>query len=375
MKRIILLGFFISCLKGYAQDRTYSDGPYFLYTSDSLLEKRIVLVNTAYLESKREYELTEKPVFAVYCGRDSFFVRLKDKVNQIEPCIYPRQNKLYVLSDLEGNFKRFVSLLTSGGVINAKLQWIFGDGHLVLNGDFFDRGKNVTELLWLIYSLEDQAKAAGGYVHFILGNHEIMNLYGDLRYLHPKYRHSQKVLQTEYKTMYGVDSELGRWLRSKNIIEKVGDLLFVHAGISPQVNVDSRTIEEINKVCRPYYSTPLDPQNFMGTGVWHFFDGMGSSPSPFWYRGYYLKNGSPMSQVDSTLTKFKVSHIVTGHTIVADTVSLHYGGKVINTDTRGNKSTGAEGLLIENGSFYRIDEEGDKVLLFKKKNKTKNKRL
>ncbi len=46
----------------------------------------------------------------------------------------------------------------------------------------------MTECLWLIYSLEEKAKAAGGYVHFILGNHEIMNMQGDFRYVQDKYR-------------------------------------------------------------------------------------------------------------------------------------------------------------------------------------------
>ncbi len=45
-------------------------------------------------------------------------------------------------------------------------------------GDMFDRGDQVTECLWLVYALEETAKAAGGYVHFILGNHELMNLQG-----------------------------------------------------------------------------------------------------------------------------------------------------------------------------------------------------
>ena len=45
----------------------------------------------------------------------------------------------------------------------------------------------VTEVLWLIYSLEEKAKAAGGYVHYILGNHEIMNMSNDLRYVQNRY--------------------------------------------------------------------------------------------------------------------------------------------------------------------------------------------
>jgi hypothetical protein len=117
--------------------------------------------------------------------------------------------------------------------MDSAYNWIFGDGHLVLTGDFFDRGDQVTEVLWLIYSLEDKAKAVGGYVHFVLGNHEIMNLSGDLRYLHPKYVQNTVLLNEDYMgSLYGESSEIGRWLRTKNIVEKVGTILFAHAGIS-----------------------------------------------------------------------------------------------------------------------------------------------
>ena len=74
----------------------------------------------------------------------------------------------------------------AGKVIDTDLTWSFGDGHLVIVGDVFDRGPNVTECLWLIYRLEQEASAAGGAVHFLLGNHELMVMRGDLRYLNER---------------------------------------------------------------------------------------------------------------------------------------------------------------------------------------------
>ncbi len=62
----------------------------------------------------------------------------------------------------------------------------------------FDRGEQVTECLWLIYSLEEKAKAVGGYVHFVLGNHEIMNLQGDFRYVQEKYKITAQVMARPY---------------------------------------------------------------------------------------------------------------------------------------------------------------------------------
>src|SRR6185503_2902022 len=151
------------------------------------------------------------------------------------------------------NFAGFRKLLQAGGVIDADYNWTFGNGHLVLTGDFVDRGDQVTEVLWLIYSLEEKAKAAGGYVHFILGNHEIMNMSNDLRYLHPKYVENTMLLNEHYMTLYGENSELGRWLRTKNIMEKVGDMIYTHGGISSQMNLVNSSISDINKMARPFY--------------------------------------------------------------------------------------------------------------------------
>ena len=127
----------------------------------------------------------------------SFTVKLKDQLVN-ENTEYPGVNKMFIVSDIEGSFKAFRKLLQSNKIINDDYEWTFGNGHLVLTGDFVDRGDLVTEVLWLIYSLEEKAKAAGGYVHFILGNHEIMNMNGDLRYLNAKYVNNAALLNTDF---------------------------------------------------------------------------------------------------------------------------------------------------------------------------------
>lgn len=139
------------------------------------------------------------------------------------------------------------------GIIDESFNWTFGEGHLIINGDVFDRGKQVTECLWLIYSLEEKAKLAGGYIHFILGNHELMNLSGNLSYVKEKYLQNSVKIGKEYNDLYSKESELGRWLRTKNIIEKIGDLLFVHAGISKEVNELQMSVGQINDLARPFY--------------------------------------------------------------------------------------------------------------------------
>jgi len=338
------------------------DGPYVLYKNDQVFVKYIVYDETNGTKSVHadSVALSEKKDILLKVNTDlpgkTFSVQLKKKL-QTEKCEYKKPARQFVLSDIEGNFKAFRKLLQANGVVDSNLNWAFGNGHLVLIGDFFDRGTQVTEVLWLIYSLEEKAKDAGGYVHYILGNHEIMNMNGDLRYLQPKYLEDAQLLNEQYVSLYNENSELGRWLRTKNIMERIGGFLYIHGGISSLINSMGTSISDINELARPYYSDTSfkypDPR----------IDVIYSDEGPFWYRGYYSGNAkASTAQIDSTISEFHVDRIVTGHTIVAETISVWHNGKVINTDVHhaGGKS---EALLIEGDKRYRVDGEGHKILL------------
>jgi len=241
--------------------------------------------------------------------------------------------------------------------MDTSFNWTFGEGHLVLTGDFFDRGNQVTEVLWLIYSLEEKAKEAGGYVHSILGNHELMNMNGDLRYVQTKYIENAALLGERYVDLYSENSELGRWLRTKNIVEKVGNILYTHGGISGEINKMDISIPEINELSRPFYADSTFMYNNKK------LDTLFSDLGPFWYRGYY--KGSPIAsrgQIDSTISKFNIKYITTGHTMVADTISSWHGGKVIDIDVH-HAAGKSEALLIEDGKFFRVNANGEKFLL------------
>lgn len=277
---------------------------------------------------------------------DRFFsFRLKQEMHN-EPSEFQQPRRIFVISDIEGNFKSFCTLLIKCGVVNKYLKWIFNDGHLVIVGDCLDRGEHVIECLWLIYSLEEQARRKGGYVHFILGNHEIMNLNGDWRYVHPKYATTASSAASPITALYYGNSELWCWLCTKNIIEKIGSILFVHGGIPPLLNELPFSISDINKLAQRHYT--VSEQSFTNPLLSIIFN---SQDSPFWYRGYY--NGTATQAIiDATLKKFSVSTIVTGHTIT-EQIASYFDGKVINvnTDHANGKS---EGLLIERNKYYRI---------------------
>ncbi len=332
-----------------------NDGPYIFRGKDSsqldYMRSRLRIV-----QKVKSSELVLFTVCSDQYQKD-FTVRLMDSITPTAG-VYDRPEKILVLSDIEGNLKAFKKLLINSKVINNNFDWCFGKGHLVFNGDMFDRGKQVTECLWLIYSLEQKAKAAGGAVHFILGNHEVMNLCGDTRYMDKKYKRYMDLTSVLGRKYMGTGSELGNWLRTKNIIEKIGSVLFVHGGISRQLNELNLPIDSINKHVRLYLNNHPPIRSGSHDSLATLIN---SDLSPFWFRGYYkpTKDLDIAQTIEKTRKQFGISKIITGHTITADTINVHFDGKVINVDTHHARGM-SEALLIESDRFFRINANGIK---------------
>ena len=94
-------------------------------------------------------------------------------------------DRIVAVGDVHGDYEQFVKLLRSAGLIDDNEEWAGGQTHLVQTGDIPDRGADSRKVMDLLMKLEKQAKKARGYVHALIGNHEAMNMYGDLRYVHP----------------------------------------------------------------------------------------------------------------------------------------------------------------------------------------------
>jgi len=278
-----------------------------------------------------------------------FLLRLKRQLDN-EPAKYPKPGRLLVVSDIEGDFKTFCNVLFRGGAINEHLQWTFGDGHLVILGNCFNSDRRAIEYLWFIYSLEEKARRKGGYVHFILGNNEIINLNGNWRYEHPNYAKAAPSSANPSTALYDANSELWRWLRTKNIMEKVGSILFAHGGVGTDVIQTGLSLTALNNLARPYY---MAAGSAFENPVLQML--LSSEQAPFQYRGYYQQE-IPEKEIDRVLRYFKVQTIVTGHTMVGQ-VSSFYNGKVVNVSTD-HANGRSEALLIRKRHFYRIDEQG-----------------
>jgi len=344
-------------MKQPSTEPTTIDGPYVLYSNDSVFVNYIE-DNSGVKSVKTDAKPTSmKSGITLQVNTDmpgkTFSVQLKQKLSE-EKSEYKGVKKMLVISDIEGNFEAFRKLLQGNQVIDENFNWTFGKDHLVLAGDFVDRGVMVTEVLWFIYSLEEKAKAAGGYVHYILGNHEIMNMANELDYVNERYIQHAKLMNKPYMQLFGPNAEIGRWLATKNVVERVGNTLFSHAGISGYMNMLRLPLKELNEITRPFYTDTTYKYSDDRLNIIY------SDFGPFWYRNYYKAPRANVTQIDSTLDIYGVRTISTGHTIIANEIRSLYGGKVFNTDVH-HAQGHSEALLIDNGKFWRVNPAGEKL--------------
>lgn len=360
MKKLLLLGLLI-VFEAAAADL---DAPYVMRTPDGKLEAWTV-VQAADGPRKRVETLSPGGKITVAAVGDipAFEVTLRPPPAAASDSVKTRARApLFVVADTHGEYEILAGMLMRHQVIDGKLHWSFGRGYLVFLGDVFDRGAHQTEILWLIYALEAQARKAGGGVLFALGNHETMMLRDDLRYLNPKYRQSAAVLGVgTYSELFGARSVLGEWLRTRAAVLKVNDFLCLHGGISPELLERKLPLAEINRAIRAVLDDRMPGAEAERERAGFLFGEMG----PLWYRGYFSNapGGAQASieDVDRSLRYFDVSRILVGHTRVPSVTPL-FGGKVIATQVyprrRDDGSIEFEALSIRDGIVYRARPDG-----------------
>lgn len=271
--------------------------------------------------------------------------------------VLPAAPRIIVLSDIHGQYDLLVRLLRANGIIDAQDRWARGTDTLVVAGDVFDRGPKVTEAFWLLYGLQQQASAAGGAVHFVLGNHETMVLYDDLRYVNPKYLRSAQLLGRSYPQLYGPDSVIGQWLRTRPVLLRIGDTLFLHGGISPDALALALDPAATNAAYRASLGTPRD-QVKADPATAPLYDG---KTSPIWYRGYF-DGRLDTDGVQAVLDRLGLKRIVVGHTSMPHVSSFH-GDRVIAVDSSIKNGENGELLFIEEGRLSRGLLDGTRAAL------------
>ncbi|HAU67476.1 MAG: metallophosphoesterase [Arenicella sp.] len=280
---------------------------------------------------------------------------------------FDSSSRIIAIGDIHGDFNRFVDVLRSTNLIDDKNNWSGEKATLVQLGDSTDRGPDSRKAIDLMRKLKKQAGKAEGKVVVVIGNHELMNVTGDLRYVHPgEYaafadKRSQKRIDSYYKrtvamlkanTPRGEEFELadnhreewnkehppgfvahrkawnhlgeyGKWTRLNPAAAIVGNTVFVHGGISSKYA--NMRLRDLNKRVRAEIA---DPRTWGPDSI------IDDPEGPFWYRGWaeQLETKENEAALDEILNNLGVERMVVGHTPLVNTILPRFGGKVILVD-------------------------------------------
>jgi len=288
---------------------------------------------------------------------------------QIDEYQWEGVERIVAIGDLHGDYDNYLAALRAAGLIDKKNKWSGGETHFVQTGDIPDRGPDTRKIIEHIIKLGKQAKKKGGRVHNLIGNHEAMNIYGDLRYVTDgefeafATRNSAKLRDRVYEVTlqnlaasnpdalanlpenyreewdtqhplgwvehrqawdpaWNPDGEYANWVMNQKVAVRINGSLFLHGGISGfycQNSLDSMTEQVISRLRN------FDPRN---AGI------LEDQFGPLWYRGLSGVPPDAMDEtVDAILARHGASHIVVGHTPTSGVIWPRFNGKVVIIDT------------------------------------------
>ncbi len=322
--------------------------------------------------------------------------------------------RVVAFADVHGAYTELVALLRETAVIDEALRWQAGTTHLVSLGDLLDRGPDSRAVLDLLMRLEGEARAAGGAVHVVLGNHEVMNIVGDLRYVSAaeyaafagpedaalREEAWQRALAADaaavraefdalhppgffaHRQAFSETGRYGAWLLARPFLITIDDTAFAHGGLPDKVarlGLEAtnqalhaeladylrawRAVEDALPPGRPIgfqeraealAGTPAEPQ--AGPLRTLREADVFTTRGPSWYRGQALCNVFvETANLEAALAKLGAARVVVGHTVTPTRrVTSRFDGRVILLDTgmlRAAYGGVASALVLEDGAW------------------------
>lgn len=292
--------------------------------------------------------------------------------------------RIVAIGDVHGDYEGYMQVLQDAGIVNRRGKWVAGETHFVQVGDVPDRGPDTHKIVRHLMKLEVQAQKAGGYVHALIGNHEAMNIIGDLRYVHPgeyaavKGRNSKKLRENyyqrvvdylsgreepplideafrdkwmqdhplgfvEHRQIWNPQGEFGAWVVGHNAVIKINRVLFVHGGLGPAML--SMTLRQINEQIRTELANPTPAEDLLAE----------SEEGPLWYRGFARSETAPEeAHLSAVLEHFDADTIVVGHTPGLGTIVPRFSSRVLAIDSGISAHYGGHraSLIIEDGKMF-----------------------
>jgi hypothetical protein len=313
----------------------------------------------------------------------------------LTPPVHAQQPaRIVAIGDLHGDYSAWRDIARAAGIVGARGLWIGGNTTLVQTGDIADRGPKTLDIIRDIRRLEREARAAGGRVIVLVGNHEAMNVIGDLRYVTPEefaafsdrrswgrreslYQRRRAEIEgaaratagganlrpeaikaawlrqtplgwVEHRLAWSPSGTIGRWVASAPAVVQIGGTIFVHAGLSAEYA--QLSLDQINdRVRTAIRAADQSPMSIIS-------DPLG----PLWYRGLISRSptvveppvlgpGRPAidTELDAVLRVYGAKRIVVGHTPSRAGIIVSNGGRLIRIDSGNSAYYGGQLSYLE----------------------------
>jgi hypothetical protein len=231
----------------------------------------------------------------------------------------PAAARLVAIGDLHGDLAATRAALRAGGLIDPSDHWQGGSSVVVQTGDLLDRADDEPEILALFDRLRGEAAAQGGKVVTLLGNHELMNAAGDLRYVTPD-GFADYGGEAGRRQAFAPGGAIARHLAESSSYAIIGDTVFVHGGIEPG---RAKDLAALDAEARAWLAGT-------GRGLPALLT---DDHGPVWSRRFGgLESPEVCAAAAATLATLQVHRMVVGHTPQAEGISSICHGQVVRID-------------------------------------------
>lgn len=329
------------------------------------------------------------------------------------PAMAQAPQRIVAVGDLHGDYAAFEDIVQAAGLTGADGKWTGGDATLVQLGDIADRGPDSLKIYHALQQMEKDAPKAGGKVIVLVGNHEAMNVTGDLRYIDPgeyeafkdsgskalrdrlfdlnkasvvafyrrtdpkiseadakaKWFETQPLGKVEHRLAWAPKGEIGQWITVKPAMVKLRCTIFVHGGLS------------VETAARPMDAVNADINAELAKGESNADSILTDELGPLWYRGNIAREKPPAPPADGSpappppperpsiadeltqvLAAYHANRLVVAHTPNLKGIVASADGRLVRIDT-GNSLAykGVHSYLEIRGdetSAYRKGEDG-----------------
>jgi hypothetical protein len=257
------------------------------------------------------------------------------------PTRFPTPERLVAIGDVHGDLAATRRALRLAGAIDEQDRWVGGSLVVVQTGDQLDRGDDEQAILDLFERLRVEAEAQGGAFHALNGNHELMNVAGDLRYVTPggfaDFEDVEGVALDDpalarvppqarsRAAAFLPGAAYARLLAQRNTVVIVGSSVFVHAGVLPKhVTRGVGDLERINADMRQWLWGG-DDHGTLARDVM-------ADDGVVWTRLYASDDAEACEQLGQALGRLQVERMVVGHTVQEGGITSGCDGRVWRID-------------------------------------------